>query len=698
MILGVMGQAALDQKVTYQTGAKDVPLILAELQKQTSVPLLARGLKDWPLILSVKDMPLRRLMDKIAEVTDATWEREGDKQILVRTDARRREAEKIEAGLRGKRIAEWLKTSHKPEPLAKWTDDEIKKRSEADVRRFASQIREMRAHNPDLRFVRYTDAFTPARQLLDHILLKANPEWLGGIPVYGIQTFSNVPGPGVAPLPIGLNEALTIYRFNRLRTAEIVGSGPKTIEGLNVTTNHSLLASPSSGNLRVDLVLSRLSGASNIYVELYVSDQGVIDRTELSIGLLPEAAPALPLSATGQVQLSETSAAMLAQVGKENRGMLSLGAEGVGPVYWPMSLHPIPRGRLLSIFQNPAQHEPMGFFATEFIDATAKDLHADVVAYLPDNALGPLHRALSTTRKLTDIWKLQGGPGLGARIEQGCLIVKPTAFARADRYRVNRKALQELLTKAGPDSLPSLEDIFRYAEQVPAAHYDANVDALWINAIDPNQKLFAPLVGADRRAMCRFLAALPYSRFTEQKLDIDIANMTQIQKGRLREWIAPSYYRDNHYQGGSYSSLELRTMYPAVPKAVLPVALAISKRRQVGIYASNPNGICLPMEAVELGVRRGIIPGNLVNIDSTNDFNVFRTYTAESLVFMLQSTESRNEFTELRNLRGFKDLSPKLTFDELPEAMKTVINETAPKAKNIRASIGTTSGSPPPPR
>lgn len=696
LIVGALGQAALDQKVSYESKAKDVSLILADLQKQTSVPFLARGLKDWPLIVSVKDMPLRRLMDKIAEVTDATWEKEGEKQILVRTDTRRREAEKVEAGLRGKRIVAFLNAVHKPELLAKWTDDEIKKRLEADMTRIASQIREMRAHNQEVRFARYPDAFTPARQLLDHILLKTKPEWLGGIPVYGIQTFSNVPGPGVAPLPINIGEALGVYKFNRVRTAEIVGSGPKMIEGLSVSTNHDLLASPSSGNLRVDLVLSRLSGASNIYAELYVSDQGVIDKTALSIGLVPEAAPELPLSTTGQVQLTETSAAMLAQVGKEYRGMLSLGAEGVGPVYWPTSLHPMPRGRLLSLFQNPAQHEPMGFFATEFIEATAKDLQADVVAYLPDNALGPLHRALSTTRKLTDIWKLQGGPGLEARIEQGCLIVKPTAFARADRYRVNRKALQELLTKASPDSLPSLEDIFRYAEQVPSAHYDANVDALWINAIDPNQKLFAPLVGADRRAMCRFLATLPYARFTEQNFDIDIANMTPIQKGRLLEWIAPSYYRNIHYQGGHFSPVEIRTGNPAVPKVVLPVALAASKRRQAGIYASNPSGICLPMEAVELGMRRGIIPGNLVNIDSTNDFNVFRTYTAESLVFMIQASESRNEYSELRNLRGFKDLSPKLTFNELPEAMKAVIDETAPKAKNIRASMGTTYGSPPP--
>lgn len=82
LLLAGTVQAGLDQKISYETRAKDIGRVLADLQAKTQVPLEARGLANCSVIVSVRDMPLRKLIDKLAEVTDSAWQAEQNKQVL----------------------------------------------------------------------------------------------------------------------------------------------------------------------------------------------------------------------------------------------------------------------------------------------------------------------------------------------------------------------------------------------------------------------------------------------------------------------------------------------------------------------------------------------------------------------------------------------------------------------------------------
>lgn len=97
LILGQQSQADLSQKVTYRHAAAPVRVILEELSAATKVPLgAAANLNNEILLVSVKDLPLKELLDKIAEAAAGEWTVEGAKTYLTRSSARLKAEDAIE--------------------------------------------------------------------------------------------------------------------------------------------------------------------------------------------------------------------------------------------------------------------------------------------------------------------------------------------------------------------------------------------------------------------------------------------------------------------------------------------------------------------------------------------------------------------------------------------------------------------------
>ncbi|HWA82425.1 MAG TPA: hypothetical protein VG820_03260 [Fimbriimonadaceae bacterium] len=86
------------EKVSFMSPAAPAGVALSRLAEISHVPLYAdRTVKDEPLILRFNEVPLQAAMDKIAEVTSATWVKTDQGYELIRTPdiARRLESEEL---------------------------------------------------------------------------------------------------------------------------------------------------------------------------------------------------------------------------------------------------------------------------------------------------------------------------------------------------------------------------------------------------------------------------------------------------------------------------------------------------------------------------------------------------------------------------------------------------------------------------
>lgn len=109
LLLMVSAQGDLLVPVSYETRGRDLRLVLADLSTQTRLKLDSRGLENRPLIIRVQKMPLRNLLDAIAEVTDAKWSAENGRYIFARGKGREEDARRQEAMVRGERAKAWIK-------------------------------------------------------------------------------------------------------------------------------------------------------------------------------------------------------------------------------------------------------------------------------------------------------------------------------------------------------------------------------------------------------------------------------------------------------------------------------------------------------------------------------------------------------------------------------------------------------------
>jgi hypothetical protein len=82
------GQVTVDQKITLHTEIHTVPQVLLQLSEASGIQFVeADSVRSDVLLVQVRDVPLRDLMDRIAWTLNATWQQEGQQWKLTRTAA-----------------------------------------------------------------------------------------------------------------------------------------------------------------------------------------------------------------------------------------------------------------------------------------------------------------------------------------------------------------------------------------------------------------------------------------------------------------------------------------------------------------------------------------------------------------------------------------------------------------------------------
>jgi hypothetical protein len=111
LLLGLISpQAHLDAKITFTAPAARAEPLMEKLSQASGVHLaVSQVVGQEVLFIKVKNVPLKDLMDRMADVVNGSWEKDKDLYRLVRTPADIKKETEEETTLEAKEIAEALK-------------------------------------------------------------------------------------------------------------------------------------------------------------------------------------------------------------------------------------------------------------------------------------------------------------------------------------------------------------------------------------------------------------------------------------------------------------------------------------------------------------------------------------------------------------------------------------------------------------
>lgn len=515
-----------DTEIRYETRAKDVTQIVADLAAITGKKLETEGLRNWPLIVRFEKRPLSQVMALIAQKTDAVWIEKDDRQILTRSKTRVQNAALLEARHRGERLKKWLTSNLGIDgPPRAWTSEETdsivaQNRKEIDTK--AAGL--LRLAKPDQ--VEVASAVTPAKILLQEFCRKISPEVLGGLPISSQIIYSSTPKAPERPLPVELGQAIRAYTQTRSAFAAKLPADTANLDGATIVANDRLSLTPMDPNFVIRFELIRVGTDADIHVGvvLHGSDRRtLLDSYGLQVKLdpLPETPP--PAKLKGLVKFEPDSAALMRHMARNRPVLGQLQGPKGGFIVSGAPIPPLP-SELLKKVLDPVKRDPQSYFITDWLMSTADALDTDLIASVPDNLFYNLSNALRGSSDLVSLWKLGPAWQLKMKWENGLLDVESVDVAKNDRYRIDRAALAKLMAARTADRFPNWDDQARYAAtQPPGAIYQFGLDYRWLRLVDPNQVwmtiLFQPVAyrfwgTLDSTSKQMERATIPFGRFS----------------------------------------------------------------------------------------------------------------------------------------------------------------------------------------
>lgn len=473
----------LDQKVEYRTVAAPVGRVLADIAKLTKVNVQAAPtMANEIIVIGVKDMPLRQLLKRIAEVTTGRWDESAERMALVRDTATMRAQEdaeyRIRLGFIQKEIKELVASLSPKKAPPKTT----KPKTEAEE--MAEDMQDMMTGG--------VDAETPSGRAIIKLV-----QALGATP------FAN----------IGKDDRVVFATTPTRMQRVLPSSAPTLLEQLVREQNEyakkqaSLpTEEESTGDPEMDKRLKEFAARFS-----FGNDNSVIDRPAVKAILIAEREGFNP-----NVQLSLRLYDEKGSVMLNGSGYLSVGEAGIMDDFMPtlpgqegekkpakqydpkekeIEFSPLVKDRmsLKFDFSNPAAMptmspalreallhpettDPLAYQESESLLETAKAKGLNVIANLPDGsgAMGSMFSGMAMmegvaqTQKLTPSRyydTLLADKDLKIVVEGTEMTIRPTAPALSRKTRLNRAALGTLIRAAEAKGSAGLDDIAAYAVQ-----------------------------------------------------------------------------------------------------------------------------------------------------------------------------------------------------------------------------------------
>jgi PKD repeat protein len=166
-----------------------LPRVMQRLTEVTKTPYRVHGsMVEEVAALGTPSIPLSETMEKLAQITEATWTRDTQGYLLFRTDAQIKARQQREFETNVRRIeAQFQKTRTSLDGMGDFTD--------MDAKALATAANQQPGNN-DVNFWRKRQALTekaPATRLANRLMLTLTPQTLAKIPENGRVVFSSNP-------------------------------------------------------------------------------------------------------------------------------------------------------------------------------------------------------------------------------------------------------------------------------------------------------------------------------------------------------------------------------------------------------------------------------------------------------------------------------------------------------------------------
>lgn len=475
MLFTMVGYAHNDplmQSITYDQPAQTVKQLLDTLSRQTGVRLFAPSPIDSEIVLViVREMPLKELMDHLATVTDGEWFKQPDGSYhLVRTpkiikERRQQDDEKILQGL--KRALERKDVKPLLEPLTEQQARQHRDKIKELMREIEAQDLNAPLWNtPYMGSIReQTEALLVGMRLVMRLIRQTDLRRLLEIPVGERRVFSNVRGRFLLPLGFSVEPLLQQYAREHqlvyeLWTHPTEGLDHEQIERFNrrygyPIWDYGLRQKPlSSPPTRVYLAVYRQS-PDNFECTVTVATEdlkqsfgGYASQWSLWASLEEEQQPDTPAQPP---KPTETPAQPAERVEWSERSRQFIEAYRATE----RTVEPTPLPEIL----DPARTEPLSLIPSDVLRTFASKKGKGVVALLLDGAhIWWFSRAVAGRNELKPFLERLFRYDYDLRETESLLLLKPRLSSYAWGQRVDRRALSDWLRRILQRGYPRLED------------------------------------------------------------------------------------------------------------------------------------------------------------------------------------------------------------------------------------------------
>lgn len=705
--------------VTLETKAASVQSVIDAVVKQTGLKIEAGTLKDWPVIVRVKNMPAKAFLDTLGKVLDAEWTRLGDTVTLSRGAHRLRIAEAAEAEARlpwvTQAVDKYLKDTLN---ASDWSQQAIDKRLKDDAAKRAELLSTIKESGDNMRISMIdNESVTPGALVLNEALRKLPAKSLAGILPGQRIVWANVPNRMQKQLPYVPGSLDPFVRaYNRVLEANkaLADAAPQNVR---IETALSKRGEPIQAVAKLIVIGQRFGDGLQVSVLIVGKNGEVLDRPQAWLGEPPTPAGIAPDGISGEAVLSEQSKNLIRAFRTETTGtnqmqvQVDLGDNLDGSLGNDPPLRILPQG-VAAILSNPVANEPMSYFPSEVLLQLAQSQDRNLIGYLPDASFGAFAQKLAGGKmSFADLFR--NAPSLGLAITEGeTITVSPANWAQADRSRVNRAELGKVTGAVAKRGYASLDELARYALAMPRWS-DENLDAIWLAACAPvehrkysaNQNVFYKMYGSlttpQRQPAAARASIMANQMSAQQKLLLEeivyqAGGPQMIGRGRMMTTSVGVSRGNTREQEPQEPEIVIVEPTEAFPNGLPPnTRLELNRRFSDGVYAIDAQGRGRFLSAGDLGLRMGIDKGTLppgMNVDS--EFNKY-------FIADLTTVEMNVQFGRRGRTASLKDASVRsgasaVSYAQLPKNFTDNVDRARQRAMNMKMMSVGGRGAPPP--
>lgn len=462
LLLGQGPTADLQTPVTFTHRAAPIGRVLAQLSERTKIKFEALPAVAGDVVLvSVKDVPLQDLMQKIATVTSAEWRQDGDiYRLAPSAGIRNREAQdEFAARVTAVRtsLAKRIKESTPP-PRGAATTAPAKPGEDDEEEAFDM---------PMGAFGGGGDA--ALLKLVQNVDLKA----IAALRPNDRVVFSTQPTRTQRPLPGNPTALINTLVAEHNANVKKAGAGAdldETPQGVEIPqfvrdmVNQS--TKPIGEVTKGLLIASRMGmggfGGVNLELRLYDREGKVAYKANsmLSSEFSPAVARAVEM-AQGKVQAPATKKTPI-ELSPETKLIGDSLGKAMGMT--GITLKP----ELKAIVYHPDVYDPLSFLPTDSLLALAKKQGRPIVANIPDEMDAISSPEMGGSRTIEDVEdELKSAEQIRAITDPTFLLIKPAKPATAREERLDRAALTALMQVVETKGIPTLDDVAAYAVKAP---------------------------------------------------------------------------------------------------------------------------------------------------------------------------------------------------------------------------------------